>query len=70
MAILEQKSEKNNETTTTLSTSAVVATSADSSRVKPFVPNAKSVMDARVVKKKAEKKAGLQKQLIKNTEKM
>ena len=57
----EQKSEKNNEITTTLPPSAVVTTTADSSRVKPFVPKAKSVMDARVSKKRAEKKARLQK---------
>ena len=65
----EQKSEKNNEITT-LPPSAVVTTTADSSWVKAFVPKAKSVMDARVTKKRAEKKARLQKQLSKNTEKM
>ena len=59
----EQKSEKNNETTTTLPPSAVVTATADSSRVKPFVPKAKSVMDARVARKRAEEKDRLQKQL-------
>ena len=47
----EQKPERNSETTTTLPLSAVVTTTADSSRVKPFVPKAESVMDARVAKK-------------------
>ena len=65
----EQKSEKNNETKT-LSPYAFVTTTADSSRVKPFEPKAKSVMDAWVVRKRAEKKARLQKQLSKNTEKI
>ena len=40
---------------------------------KPFTaaaPIVKSLMNARVVKRKAEKKARLQKQLSKNTEKM
>ena len=59
--LFQQKSEKNSEITTTLPPSAVVTTTADSSRVKPFVPKAKSVMDARVSKKRAEKKARLQK---------
>ena len=53
--LFEQKSEKNNEITT-LPPSAVVTTTTDSSQVKPFVLKAKSVMDARVAKKKAEKK--------------
>ena len=52
----ERKSERNYETTTTLPPSSVVTTTADSSRVKPFVPEAKSVMDARAAKKRAEKK--------------
>ena len=68
--LFEQKSEKNNEITTILPPSAVVTTTADSSRVKPFVPIAKSVMDARVSKQRAEKKARLQKWLSENTEKM
>ena len=46
----EQKSEKNNETTTTLQLSAVATTTAYSSRVKPFVPKAKSVIDAKKAK--------------------
>ena len=51
----ERKSERNYETTTTtLPPSSVVTTTADSSRVKPFVPEAKSVMDARAAKKRAE----------------
>ena len=41
-----------------------------SSKPKSFMPTAKSVMDARVAKKKSWKKAKLQKQLSKNTEKM
>ena len=53
--LFEQKSEKNNETTT-LPPSAVVTTTADSSRVKPFVPKAKSVMNARAAKSSTEKK--------------
>ena len=65
----EQKPERNSETTTTLPLSAVVTTTADSSRVKPFVPKAESVMDARVAKK-SWKKARLQKQFSENTEKM
>ena len=52
----EQKSDKNNETATTLLPSAVVTTTAGSSRVQPFVPKSKSVMDARVAKKRTEKK--------------
>ena len=51
----EQKSEKNNEITTTLPPSAVVTTTADTSQVKPFVSKAKSVMDAKVAKERAEK---------------
>ena len=46
----KQKSEKNNETATTLPHFAVVTTTADSSQVKTFVPKAKSVMDAKVAK--------------------
>ena len=42
----QQKSEKNDEEATTLPPSDVVITTADSSRVKPFVPKAKLVMDA------------------------
>ena len=53
--LFEQKSEKNNEITT-LPPSAVVTTTTDSSQVKPFVLKAKSVMDARVAKKKELKK--------------
>ena len=53
--LFEQKSEKNNEITT-LPPSAVVTTTTDSSQVKPFVLKAKSVMDARVAKKKSWKK--------------
>ena len=68
--LFQQKSEKNSEITTTLPPSAVVTTTADSSRVKTFVPKAKSMMDARVANKRAEKKARLQKQLSENTEKM
>ena len=52
----EQKSEKNNEAATTLPPSDVVTTTADSSQVKPFVPKAKSVMDAE--KKELEKRPG------------
>ena len=66
----EQKPEKNNGATTTLPPSAVVTTTADSSLVKSFVPKGKSIMDARVAKERAEKKARLQKELSKNTEKM
>ena len=66
----EQKSEKNNEATTTLPPSAVVTITAYSSCIKPFAPKSKSVMDARVAKKRAEKKVRLQKQLSENTEKM
>ena len=40
------------------------------SKPKSFMPTAKSVVDARVAKKRAEKKARLQKQLSENTEKM
>ena len=40
------------------------------SNPKSFIPAAKSVMDARVAKKRAEKEARLQKKLSKNTEKM
>ena len=54
----EQKSEKNDERTTTLPPSAVFTTTADSSRVKPFVLKAKSVMDARVAKKELKKRPG------------
>ena len=46
----------------------VVTTAAPSKR-KFFMPTAKSVMDARVAKKKSWKKARLQKQLSQNTEK-
>ena len=66
----EQKSEKKNEATTTLPPSAVVTTTAYSSCIKLFAPKSKSVMDARVAKKRPEKKARLQKQLSENTEKM
>ena len=52
----EQKSEKNNETATTLQLSTVPTTTAYSSRVKPFVPKAKSVMDAKKAKEKELKK--------------
>ena len=52
----EQKSEKNNEAATTLPPSDVVTTTADSSRVKPFVPKAKSVMNAE--KKELQKRPG------------
>ena len=64
--LFEQKSE----TTAILSLSDVVTVTADSSQVKPFEPEAKSVMDARVAEERAEKKARLQKQLSENTEKM
>ena len=66
----EQKSEKNNEATTSLPPSAVVTTTAYSSCIKPFAPKSKSVMDERFAKKRAEKKARLQKKLSENTEKM
>ena len=46
-----------------------IATTAPS-KSKSFMPTAKSVMDARVAKKRSEKKARLRKQLSKNTEKM
>ena len=39
------------------------------SKPKSFMPTAKSIIDSRVAKKRAEKKAMLQKQLSKNTEK-
>ena len=51
---LNKNQQKNNETTTTLPLSAVVTTTADSSQVKLFVPKAKSMMDARVAKIRAE----------------
>ena len=54
----EQKSEKNDERAITLPPSAVFTATADSSRVKPFVPKAKSVMDARVAKKELKKRPG------------
>ena len=54
----EEKSEKNDERTTTLPPYAVVTTTADSSRVKPFVPKAKLVMDARAAKKELKKRPG------------
>ena len=66
----EQNSGKDNETTKTLPPSAVVTTTADSSQGKPFVPKAKSKMDARVQKERPENKTRLQKQWSKNTEKM
>ena len=53
---LNKNQKNNNETTTTLPPSAVVTNTADSTRVKPFVPETKSVMDARVAKKKELKK--------------
>ena len=40
------------------------------SKPKSFMPTAKSVMDARVAKKKSSEKARLQKQFNQNTEKM
>ena len=52
----EQKREKNNEAATTLPLSDVVTTTADSSRVKPLVPKAKSVMNAE--KKELQKRSG------------
>ena len=52
---LNKNHKKNNEITTALPPSAVVTTTADSWRVKPSVPKAKSVMDARVAKKELEK---------------
>ena len=54
----EQKSEKNDERTTTLPPYAVVTTIADSWRVEPFVPKAKSVMHASVAKKELKKRPG------------
>ena len=65
----EQKSDKNNETATTLLPSAVVTTTAGSSRVQPFVPKSKSVMDARVAKKRTEKKPAFKNSLAKTLKK-
>ena len=60
----EQRPEKSNE----MPPPPAVKTTAPS-KPKSFMPTAKSVIDARVAKKRAEKKARLQKQLSENTEK-
>ena len=59
----EQRPEKSNE----MPPPPAVKTTAPS-KPKSFMPTAKSVIDARVAKKRAEKKARLQKQLSENTE--
>ena len=71
----DQKPEKNNEVGTPLPPpppSAVSATPliAPSKSFTAAAPAAKSVMDARVARRRAEKKTRLQKQLSKNTEKL
>ena len=75
LILLSKKPEKINEVVTPLlppPPPAVSATPliAPSKSFTAAAPTAKSVMDARVAKRRAEKKARLQKQLSKNTEKI
>ena len=70
-----QKPEKNNEVVTPLRPPPPPAVSATppiapSKSFTATAPTSKSVMDARFAKRRAEKKARLQKLLSKNTEKM
>ena len=75
LILLSKKPEKNNEVVTPLPPPPPPAVSATpliapSKSFTAAAPTAKSVMDARVAKRRAEKKARLQKQLSKNTEKI
>ena len=75
LILLSKNQKKNNEVVTPLPQPPVPVVSAippiaPSKSFTAASPTAISVMDARVAKRRAEKKARLQKQLSKNTEKM